>query len=163
MKKAAFIFKLLLFAITAQAQVSFKTIVPQMPVVSGESFQVQYIIEDGDKTMNVKPPEAMRPGKFIVPGATIVVNGKLIRSNDAMVLVISKEEAVKRFNKENGINNSDYFLRPGENGCEKIRQNLFVKVMVDRKNCYVGEPVLATFKLYSRLESKSDIIKNPGF
>jgi hypothetical protein len=34
---------------------------------------------------------------------------------------------------------------------------------VDRRNCYVGEPVLATFKLYSRLESKTDIVKNPGF
>ncbi len=197
MKKTAIISTVLLFVITAQAQVSFKTIVPQRPVVSGESFQVQYIIEDGEKTMNVKPPaftnfrfvagpniymgsvstskgakplsnavytlEAMKPGKFIIPGATIVVNGKILRSNDAVVQVISKEEAVKIFNKENGINNSDYFLRPGENGYEKIRQNLFVKVMVDRKNCYVGEPVLATFKLYSRLESKSDIVKNPGF
>jgi hypothetical protein len=34
---------------------------------------------------------------------------------------------------------------------------------VDKRNCFVGEPVLATFKLYSRLESKSDIVKNPGF
>ena len=38
-----------------------------------------------------------------------------------------------------------------------------MKVLVDKKVCFVGEPVTATFKLYSRLESKSDIVKNPGF
>ena len=166
---------------------------PQRPVITGESFQVQYIIEDGDKATNMKPPsfsnfrfvagpniyigyngirplrnavytlEAIRPGRFLIPGAAITLNGKLIFSNDAEVEVISKEESVKRFNKEDAVSNSDYFLRPDENGYEKIKQNLFIKVMVDKKNCYVGEPVLATFKLYSRLESKSDIVKNPGF
>lgn len=197
MKRITIIFAFLLLVLEVQAQLSFKTIVPQLPVVSGESFQVQYIVEDADKAISVKPPafnsfrfvtgpnvymgsistvdgikplknsvytlEAVRPGRFIIPGATITVNGKLIRSNDVVVEVISKEEAAKRFNKENGSNNSDYFLRPGENVYEKIKQNLFVKVMVDKKNCYTGEPVLATFKLYSRLESKSDIVKNPGF
>jgi len=197
MKKAATIFCLLLFTIAGWSQISFKTIVPQQPIVAGESFQVQYVIEDGEKTMSVKPPvfsnyrfvagpniymgsvstvngvkplknavytlEAIRPGKFNIPGASIIVNGRMIRSNDALIQVISKEEAVKKFNKENGINPSDYFLRPGENAYEKIRQNLFVKVLVDKKSCYVGQPVLATFKLYSRLESKSDIVKNPGF
>jgi hypothetical protein len=34
--------------------------------------------------------------------------------------------------------------------------------MVDKTSCLVGEPILATFKLYSRLESKSDVVKNPG-
>ncbi len=201
MKKSVTIFALLLSVLSGWSQVLFKTIVPQQPVVSGESFQVQYIIEDGDKSMNVKPPvfnnfrfvagpniymgtvagtngtralrnavytlEAIRPGKFIIPGASITVNGRMIRSNDVLVQVISKEEAVNpdnyRNNKEDGINPSDYFLRPGENAYEKISQNLFLKVLVDKKSCYVGEPVLATFKLYSRLESKSDIVKNPGF
>ena len=44
-----------------------------------------------------------------------------------------------------------------------MQQNLFMKVLVDKRVCFVGEPVTATFKLYSRLESKSDIVKNPGF
>jgi len=197
MRKIAAIFTFLVLITAGHAQVIFKTIVPQQPVVAGESFQVQYIIEDGDRTISVKPPvfsnfrfvagpniymgsvstmngvkplhntvytlEAVRLGRFMIPGAAITVDGKTIRSNNAIIEVISKEEAVKKFNRDNGLTNSDYFLRPGENAYEKIRQNLFVKVLVDRKSCYVGEPVLATFKLYSRLESKSDIIKNPGF
>ena len=201
MKKGANIFTFLLISIGIDAQVSFKTMVPQQPVIAGESFQVQYIIEDGDKSMNVRPPlfnnfrfvsgpnvymgsvstakgqkplrnavytlEAIRPGKFIIQGAAITINGKVLRSNDALVVVISKEEALpadsSRDNKENGINASVYFLQPGENPFDKIKQNLFVKLMVNKQSCFVGEPVLATFKLYSRLESQSAIIKNPGF
>jgi hypothetical protein len=183
-------------AFTGIAQVSFKTLVPQQPVVSGESFQVQYIIEGADKVTSIKPPafssfrfvagpntytgtvstnkgistlknlvytlEAVKPGSFIIPGATLVVNGEMYRSNDVVVQVISKREAVQRSNAES-TPNWDYVLLPGENAEEKIKQNLFVKVAVDKRNCYVGEPVLATFKLYSRLQSKSDIAKNPGF
>ena len=58
--------------------------------------------------------------------------------------------------------NADYFLGPDEDPYEKMQRNLFMKVLVDKKVCFVGEPVTATFKLYSRLESKSDIVKNPG-
>jgi|CXWL01.1.fsa_nt_gi hypothetical protein len=197
MKKTAAIFVFLLLMLSGQAQISFKTIVPQQPVVAGESFQVQYIIQDGERATNVTPPlfkgfrfvagpniyigsvstlngvkalrnavytlEAMRPGKFFIPGATITVNGRMIHSNNVVVEVISQVGAIKRYNKQNAISSTDYFLSPGENGYEKIRQNLFIKMMVDKKSCFVGEPVLATFKLYSRLESKSDIVKNPGF
>jgi hypothetical protein len=106
---------------------------------------------------------AVKPGHFLIAGASATINGKLMRSNDAVVEVISKKEATNRFNKETAAINADYFLRPGEDAYEKIRKNLFLKMLVDKKNCFVGEPVLATFKLYSRLESKSDIVKNPGF
>ena len=197
MKKAAFIFASLLCSFLLKAQTTFKTIVPQLPVAAGESFQVQYIIEDAEKMSNFKPPAfinfrvvagpnmytgsvqtingikqvrnsvytlmAVKPGHFFITGATATINGKLMRSNDAVVEVISKQEAFKKFNKESGAINADYFLRPGEDAYEKIRKNLFLKMMIDKKTCFVGEPVLATFKLYSRLESKSDIVKNPGF
>jgi LPXTG-motif cell wall-anchored protein len=105
---------------------------------------------------------ALKPGKFIIPGAVIKIDGKQVKSNNSFIEVLSKEMALKRFDKET-MGNSDYFLRPGENVQDKIRKNLFLKVLVDKRSCFIGEPVLATFKLYSRLESKSDIIKNPGF
>ncbi len=57
----------------------------------------------------------------------------------------------------------DFSLQTKKDLIKKIKDNLFVKVQVDKKSCYPGEPVLATFKLYSSLHSKSDIVKNPGF
>lgn len=196
MKKTVVILFCLLFAILVKAQKPFTTIVPQAPVVVGEAFQVQYIIEDGSTASNFNTPvfqgfrivsgpnvysgtttngnttqqsknfvltlAALKPGKFIIPGATIRIDGKQVKSNNSFIEVLSSEMAAKRFAKETA-GNSDYFLRPGENVQDKIRQNLFLKILVDKRNCFVGEPVLATFKLYSRLESKSDIVKNPGF
>jgi hypothetical protein len=103
---------------------------------------------------------ALKAGKFIIPGATIIVDGKPVKSGNLIVDIIPKGKDFKRFEKESS---SDYFLRPGENAQQKINENLFLKVIVDKKNCFVGEPVQATFKLFSRLESKSDIVKNPGF
>jgi BatD DUF11 like domain len=104
---------------------------------------------------------APRTGKYTIPGAVINIDGKFIKSNAVLVDVVSKETAARMSGMD--APSSDFMLKPGDNVQEKIKENLFVKVSVNKKTCYVGEPVLATFKLYSRLESKSDITKNPGF
>jgi len=56
----------------------------------------------------------------------------------------------------------DIVLKPGENAKDKIRKNLFLKVQVDKTTCYVGEPIVATYKLYSRLSSESRVTKRPS-
>jgi hypothetical protein len=104
--------------------------------------------------------EALYPGKFVIDGPSTKVNNRLIKSPDVVVDVVSKKEMPGKGSQEIS---SEYFLRPGEDPDEKIRKNLFMKVMVNKKTCFVGEPVVATYKLYSRLTSKSDIVKNPGF
>ena len=58
--------------------------------------------------------------------------------------------------------NREEVLRPGENIKEKISRNLFVKVQVDRNTCYVGEPIVATYKLYSRVNAESRVTRNPS-
>ena len=184
------------FAAAARGQVVFRTVVPQQPITVGQSFQVQYVIEEAADVTNFMAPqfpqfrlvtgpniyqgtsisfgrqrevrnmvytlEATKTGKFIVRGAAASIDGKLLRSQDQQVTVITEAEAMLRYERDNGLD-ADHFLRPGEDPHNKINRNLFMKVMVDRKTCYTGEPVVATFKLYSRLESKSDIVKNPGF
>lgn len=196
LKKIVLIPLFFILTFSLRAQGDFMTVVPQAPVIVGESFQVQYIIEDGGKISNFKPASfenfrlvagpniytgsvtkrnevkqlrnlvytlaAIKAGRFIIGGATVTVNGKTKRSNDVVVDIISRETA-KRLNKDAPTINSGYFLQPGEDPYEKIRKNLFLKMTVNKKTCFVGEPVLATFKLYSRLESRSDIVKNPGF
>ena len=109
--------------------------------------------------------EAINPGKYKIAGATARKGNQLEKTDDVIVEVISKAEASMR-NMQARVresNNAAYFLAPGEDPQQKIKRNLFLKVLVDKKNCFVGEPVTATFKLYSRLISRSDIVKNPGF
>lgn len=174
------------------AQVNFKTIVPETVIV-GDAFPVQYVLENVPSDSKCTPPvfknfklisgpsvhngnngyplkntvytlEAIKPGKFVIEGASVDYNGTGFKSNNVTVEVITKAEAFKR-----GIltgeapSNSDLYLKPGEDPYKKINNNLFVKLITDRQSCYVGEPVTATFKLYSRLQSTSDIVKNPGF
>jgi hypothetical protein len=58
---------------------------------------------------------------------------------------------------------NDFILRKGENPADKIKRNMFVRLEVDKKSAYVGEPVVATYKLYTRLKSESNMVKNPSF
>lgn len=196
MKKAIAI-ACLLAGLSLRGQVNFRTVVPQQPVISGESFQVQYVLEGAGHAPVISTPsfrgfrlisgpnmysgfittaagnipvrnyvytlEASRAGRFIIPGAVLNLGDKLINSPQSWVEIITPQDAVKFYNKKGEPVNPDYYLRPGEDPYRKIRDNLFLKVQVDRRSCRVGEPVLATFKLYSRLESKTDIEKNPGF
>ncbi|MBL7741215.1 MAG: protein BatD [Chitinophagaceae bacterium] len=184
--RAIIISILLLFSLIAGAQVVFKTIVPSTAEV-GRSFPVEYVIESSDDNDSFTRPSfkelrlingpgiyhgrtpngaipvknyvftlmAERPGRYLIPGATAKVNGRFIKSDDQYIEITDRNQEEDK--------SSDYFLRLGEDPYEKIRRNLFMKVMVNKRSCYIGEPVVATFKLYSRLQSRSDIVKNPGF
>ena len=168
--------------LSASAQVKFRTIVPGHTIAPGESFQVQYILENANEISGFLPPQfqgfrivsgphvysdgkssfyrnlvftlvATKQGRFKIYGATCLVNGKLIKSNDAFVKIGPVEEA----------GDSPYFLRLGEDPFKKISENLFLKLILNKQNCFIGEPLVATFKLYSRLQSRSNVVKNPGF
>jgi hypothetical protein len=127
-----------------------------------------------------------KTGKFTIAGASAVVDGQHMRSNTVTVTVHAGGSGTTSGSQGGGGNmpgnpmlqmqpfgpdpfgppaqdevDRDYVLKPGENVKEKIRKNLFVKVQVDRNSCYVGEPIVATYKLYSRLSSESRVTKRP--
>lgn len=56
--------------------------------------------------------------------------------------------------------NSEIF--PGENVDDKIRKNFFLRAEVSKTECYVGEPLMAVFKAYSRLDANSQVVKRPS-
>lgn len=170
------------------AQGLFKTMLPGVAVTAGSSFRVEYYIEQGEAISSFTAPdfypfrlvegpdihkgqqqvrnyvftlEAPVPGHYIIRGASVTINGKTVRSNDQPLQVIAAGKTLAAPGAAAPV--SEYYLKPGENIQEKIKRNLFLKLETDKRSCYVGEPVLATFKLYSRLESRSDIIRNPGF
>ncbi|MBS1510881.1 MAG: protein BatD [Bacteroidetes bacterium] len=124
----------------------------------------------------VLKPDA--PGKFTIGQATAVVDGVTLKSNTVSVKVsntISQGGSggsafSAPFPGFNPFNNTaaetpfrDNILKKGENPAEKISRNMFVKVELDKTSCYVGEPVVATYKLYTRLKSESNLVKNPSF
>ena len=56
----------------------------------------------------------------------------------------------------------DEVVRPGENVDDKIRKNFFIKVDVSKTDCFLGEPIVATYKLYARLRSESRVTRHPS-
>lgn len=117
-------------------------------------------------------------GSFIIPASMAMADGIDLKSNPLKIKVTAKSSGnnpgVNAFNSPfSGLDPfadppprssyDDFILRKGENPLDKIKKNMFVRVEVDKRSVYVGEPVVATYKLYTRLKSESNMIKNPSF
>lgn len=110
-------------------------------------------------------------GKLTIPGASAIIDGKLIHCNNSMVTVSNKTSSQPLNASPFGFPpsepvqpevNEDYILRPGQSTTEKIKNNLLVKVDVSKTTCFEGEAVVATYKLCSRLKSESRVTKRPS-
>jgi hypothetical protein len=56
----------------------------------------------------------------------------------------------------------EFILRKNESAVEKIKRNVFVRLEVNKKSVYIGEPIVATYKLYTRVNSESRITRRPS-
>lgn len=109
-------------------------------------------------------------GKQLVPGATAFIDGRMMRSEP--VLIDVREPGSKGnvtapgmppvFPEEEKRVDEEYVLRPGESVVDKIKDNLLVKADINKTTCYIGEPIIATFTLSSRLNSESRVLKRPS-
>jgi len=54
-------------------------------------------------------------------------------------------------------------LRSNEKPEDFIQKNIFIEVTTVKKNVYVGEPFLVTYKLYTALNSQARVSKQPAF
>lgn len=118
-----------------------------------------------------------RAGKFSIEPATIQVGGRKLTTNAVTLMV---NNAISPGNQAQqmpgslfptpalepaGPTNefSDFILRKGDNMAEKVSKNMMLKLQVDKSSCFAGEPVVATYKLYTRLKSDSKLTGNPSF
>lgn len=124
----------------------------------------------------IKPKSA---GNFIIPSALAKADAGDYKSNPVSLKVTAKttgnKAAANAYSSPfSGMDPfaepapqrssySDYILRKGENPADKIKKNMLVRVEVDKNACYVGEPVVVTYKLYTRLKSESNMVKTPSF
>jgi hypothetical protein len=132
-------------------------------VVEGPDQTSGFNMENGNLTEYISFSFLLKPtrtGKIVIPAAIAKINGKTYRSNTAEITVT---KAVLPGFTEDQPMMEDLILRKGENIDEKIRKNIFVKLDVDRKSVFVGEPIVATYKLYTRLRSESKVSRRPSF
>ena len=116
-------------------------------------------------------------GNFTIGQAIAKADGKVLKTNPVILKVTNATASTNQNNSGfpfSGLSslyddpvqhtdNRDYILKKGEHLQDKIAKNIFIKVDADKTSCYVGEPVVVNYKLYTRLKSESNITKNPSF
>jgi len=128
------------------------------------------------------------PGNYTIGAATAKADGKELQSNPLSVVVTNasapSSQSSSLANSPSSLFPSmpafpnfgfdmpsgppthrfdDYILKKGENVADKVKKNLFIKLDVNKTSCYVGQPIVAAFKLYTRLRSESTITSAPSF
>jgi len=144
-------------------------------VVSGPMQQTGMSVINGAVTKYEGITYVLKPsatGKFTIGGASAIINGKQMQSNSVTVTVTNAVSASPNAGnsplfgltppEEAPEVNEEYVLRKGESAADKIKDNLFVKLEVNKTTCYAGEPIVAVYKLYSRLKSESRVTKRPS-
>lgn len=124
--------------------------------------------------------QADNQGRFTIGGASARVDGDNLKSNPITITVekgvasspqsgnpnAAQPSAPNPFgfqHPEPEIQNQPGILRKGENAMAKIKKNVFIKVDVDKTNVFVGQQITATYKLYTRLTTSSQVTKVPSF
>ncbi len=135
---------------------------------AGSFIGVSYIVQPKHK------------GRIVIGSATVIIAGKSYRSNPITINVSGTSSGnnnppsllqqspfagIDPFEEQQPATApfKEYVLKPGESVPEKVSKNMQLRVDADKTTVYEGQPVLATYKLYTRLKSESSMSKNPSF
>lgn len=144
------------------------------PNLSSSTTQSGNIVKEQTVYSVIVQPTAA--GTLTIPGATALINNKPQRSNTVTVQVKNtghiagsqppaQAPAGSLFDPltfEDEVPSTQY-LKKGEKAIDKIKNNIVIRLEVNKHTCYVGEPILAAYKLCTRLRSKSKVVKQPQF
>jgi len=158
-------------------------------IVSGPNQESSTSNINGQVSQYVAMGYSLQPksvGTFTIGPAKAIVDGKDYESSPVTIKVTNASTSPQNSNSNNSANAlpgfpslpnfnfdlptapvthqfDDYILKPGENVAEKTQKNLFIKLDVSKTSCYVGEPIVASFKLYTRLHSETTVTDAPSF
>ncbi len=102
--------------------------------------------------------QAIKEGRFVIPPATLTLKNKTYKSDSLRIEVIGSG-ASQQANLPSG--NSG---RTENEQVEESGNDLFITLSFDRKEVYLGEHILATVKIYTKVDiSGINEIKYPAF
>ncbi len=151
-------------------------------IASGPNQQRSVTSINGKMSQSVAIGYSLQPtstGRFTIGSATAIADGQNLKTHPLTIEVVAGSLSGQNNNTQNlsrfpNLNLDfppaspvrrfdDYILKPGENVVEKTAKNIFLKLDIDKKSCYVGQPIVATYKLYTRLPSETTITDAPSF
>jgi hypothetical protein len=107
----------------------------------------------------------LRKGRIMIPPATAKADGQTLTSKSVVIDAggSANDRSAAGQPGASTVDMDGYLLHEGEQARSKIKDNLFVRLELSRTTCFVGEPVVAVYKLYTRLNSESKVAKRPSF
>jgi hypothetical protein len=127
---------------------------PELRVINGpnQSTSMQWI--NGNMSQSISYSFgllAQKEGKYTIKPATIKVNGKTIQSNEVTLEVVKGSTQQPQAQQQNTYQHNYGNQQQQQSQQEDISKNLFVRLLVDKSKVYVGEQIVASFKLYQRV------------
>lgn len=179
---------LLFYSLISGAQdITVKAEYPPV-VTAGQQFILSYTVNAGGGELTV--PSFAGFNKIMGPQtsysqSTQIVNGRITRqvtNTYIYYLMATREGEFEIPPAKFTLKNNEYYSDPvrirvvadpsqlpgesaeGNNNSEKPTSDLFVNVLLNRREVYVGEPVLATVKLFTKVDLQGiNEIKYPSF
>ncbi len=103
--------------------------------------------------------QAKKAGTYTLPPASVVVGGKKYSSNKVTLQVVKGTGAAKQNTGQRSSSG-----QTTANQSEISSKDLYVRIQVDRRNIYKGEQILATIKVYTRVNlARFGDIKIPAY
>lgn len=103
--------------------------------------------------------QATNEGKYVISPATFKLKGKSYTSESMNIEVVGSSN--KRQNTQSSSGNT---TNSDNNGETSGKGNLFVNLSLSRKEVYIGEPITASIKIFTRIDiSGINEIKYPSF
>lgn len=114
------------------------------------SFSSSFTSVNGQATQTVSYTytyilEGISEGTFTIPAATVTVDGKQYKSNSLKIQVVKGSGKTAARQGGNQAVQADASAAVNE-------ENLFVRVDVSRRSLYLGESLVATIKVYSKVD-----------
>lgn len=107
---------------------------------------------------------AEKEGVFTIGAASIVVDGDVVKSEPYTVTVLADASGAGTASQGTQPQGGTTQSQTNTNDPKVSGQDLFLKVLPSKKTAYVGEPVVLTYKLYTKVPvSQLSISKMPAY
>jgi hypothetical protein len=101
--------------------------------------------------------QAMNEGKYVIPPAIFKLKNKEYRS-DSLYIEVIKDAAARQSGQNTDVNN------PVSKNEQVPGGDLFIRLILDRNEVYIGEHIVASVKLYTRVDLGGlNEVKFPAF
>ena len=137
-------------------------------VLSGPNQSTSMQIVNGNMSSSITYSyilQAVKEGTYTIKGARIEAKGKALTSNDVNVRVIKAQNSTQpQANTQQNNNQNQQLQQQAQPTNDKITDNLFIKVYANKTKAFVGEEIIVTYKVYTRVNIVNNgINKLPDF